>query len=132
MCLLRCRKENPVRRGQLVKERGKTTYEKEHDGARIVQLVHCVEVGHAVDIADVNDSEVFDALGDLVENLVLAHAVGVVIAPEANHDESLVFRQDCLVDMPTGLEVGENDGTHFESSCLFRCAESFFVLPKDA
>lgn len=86
--------------------------EEEHDSARVVQLVHGVEVGHAVYIADVDDGEIFNALGDLVEDLVLAHAVGVVVAPKANHDESLVFGEDGLVDVPAGFEVREDDGTH--------------------
>lgn len=51
--------------------------EEEHDCHGIVELVHLLEVGDLVEIADVDDGEVFDFIGDTVEDLVLAHAVGV-------------------------------------------------------
>jgi hypothetical protein len=38
--------------------------EEEHDGHRVVQLVHLLEIGHLVDVADVDDGEVLDAVGD--------------------------------------------------------------------
>lgn len=38
--------------------------EEEHDCAGVVQLVHLVEVGHFFDVADVDDGEVFDFVGD--------------------------------------------------------------------
>lgn len=53
------------------------TYEEEHDGARVVQLVHGVEVRHAVYVTDIDDCEVLNFLGDFVENLVLTHAIWV-------------------------------------------------------
>lgn len=34
--------------------------EEEHDCHRIVELVHLVEVGYLVDVAEVDDGEVFD------------------------------------------------------------------------
>ena len=39
--------------------------EEEHDCAGIVQLVHLVEVGHLFDVANVDDGEVLDAVGNL-------------------------------------------------------------------
>lgn len=51
--------------------------EEEHDGHGIVKFVHLLEVGHLVEIADVDDGEVLDLVGDAVEDLILAHAVGV-------------------------------------------------------
>lgn len=38
--------------------------EEEHDGDGVVQLVHLVEVGDLVDVTDVDDGEVLDAVGD--------------------------------------------------------------------
>lgn len=38
--------------------------EEEHDCNSIVQLVHLVEIGHFVYIAEIDDGEVFDLVGD--------------------------------------------------------------------
>lgn len=82
-----------------------TTYEEEHDRTRVVQFVHGIEIRDTVDVADVYDGEVLDALGDFVEDFVLAHAVWVVVAAKADHDEALVFGEDRLVDVPAGVEM---------------------------
>lgn len=81
------------------------THEEEHDGARIVEFVHGVEIWDAVDVANIYDSEVLDALSNFVEDLVLAHAIWIVVATKADHDEALVFGEDGLIDMPAGVEV---------------------------
>lgn len=65
--------------------------EEEEDGAGVVQLVHGVEVGDLVDVANVNGGEVAHALLNPVEYFVLAHAVRVPVAAEADHDQALVF-----------------------------------------
>jgi hypothetical protein len=49
--------------------------EEEHERTRVVKFVHLVEVGDLVDVAEVDDSEVADLVGDLVEDFILAHAV---------------------------------------------------------
>ena len=46
------------------------------------------------------------------EDFVLAHAVWVVVAAKTDNDEALFFREDGLVDVPAGAEVGDDDGTH--------------------
>jgi hypothetical protein len=97
--------------------------EEPHDGAGVVQLVHLVEVGHLVNVAQVDDAEILDALGDLVQHLVLSHAVGIPVAPEADAHQALLLRQNGLIDVPTGGEMGENDGTHvacFGCWCCFK------------
>lgn len=38
--------------------------EEEHEGDRVVELVHLLEVGHLVEIAHVDDGEVLNAVGD--------------------------------------------------------------------
>ena len=38
--------------------------EEEHDGARVVELVHLVEVRHVVDVHQVDHHEVLALLGD--------------------------------------------------------------------
>ena len=43
--------------------------EEEHDGHRVVELVHLVEVGNLVDIAEVDDGKVFDLVGDAWEGV---------------------------------------------------------------
>lgn len=65
--------------------------EEEHDGHWVVEFVHLLEIGHLVQVAEVDDGEVLDALGDAVEDLVLSHAVGVAISSESDDYEALFF-----------------------------------------
>lgn len=44
---------------------------EEHDRHWVVQLVHLVEVGDLVDIAEVDDGEVFDAVGNAYKQITL-------------------------------------------------------------
>lgn len=44
-------------------------------------------------------------VGLTVENLVLSHAVGVPIPPEADDDEPVFLGHDRLVDVPAGLQM---------------------------
>ena len=59
--------------------------EEEHDSARIVQLVHGLEIGDFVEIAEVDGAKVLYTV-DLVEYLVLRHAVGVRVPAEADQN----------------------------------------------
>lgn len=86
--------------------------EEKHDRHGIVELVHLVEVGDLVDVADVDYGEVLDAVGDAEEDFVLSHAVGIPVAAEADYHEALFVREDCLVDVPACGEMGEDDGAH--------------------
>jgi hypothetical protein len=89
--------------------------EEEHQGDGVVEFIHLLEVGNLVEVADVDDSEVLDAFSDLVEHFVLTHTVGVPVATEADHDQSFVFGQDGLVDVPGSDEMRDDDGTHSDS-----------------
>lgn len=89
---------------------------EEHERDRVVQFVHLFKVGHLVEIADVDDGKVLDAVGDAVQHFVLSHAVGIPIAAKANDDQPLFLRHDGLVDVPAGDEMGEDDGTHGEGN----------------
>ena len=91
--------------------------EKEHQSDGVVELVHLFEVGDLVDVADVDYGEVLDAVGDLVEHFILAHAVGVPVAAEADDDEAVFFGHDGLVDVPAGDQVGDHDGAHGRLWC---------------
>ena len=64
---------------------------EEHDGDRIVELVHLFEVGNLIEIADVDDGEVFDSVGDAVEDFILSHTFGVPITTETDDDKALFF-----------------------------------------
>lgn len=86
--------------------------EEEHDGHGIVEFVHLVEIGDLVEIAYIDDGKVFDAVGDAVEYFVLAHAVFVPVAAEADDYQAVFFRHDGLIDVPAAVEMGEDDGTH--------------------
>lgn len=59
---------------------------EEHDRHGVIDLIHLVEVLHLVNVANVDHREILDPVGDLVENFVLQHAVGVVVASEADED----------------------------------------------
>lgn len=85
---------------------------EEHDGNRVVEFVHFVEVGDLIDIAEVDDCKVLDLFGDTVEDFVLSHAVGIPVASKADNYETVFFGHDGLIDVPASLEVGENDGSH--------------------
>lgn len=63
--------------------------EEEHEGARVVEFVHLVEVGDLVDVAEVYNGEVADLVGDLVKDFILAHAVWIPVTAEANDDETV-------------------------------------------
>lgn len=95
--------------------------EEEHDGAGIVQLcrlcrlvslwstarctgcrgavvltIHLVEIGYLIDVAQVDDAEVGDGVGDLVEHLVLPHAVRIPVSTKPNQNKAIFFREDGL------------------------------------
>lgn len=65
---------------------------EEHDGARVVQLVHRVEVGHLCRVDEVDDAVVLDELRNRVQHLVHLHADGVVVVPEPDADDARLLR----------------------------------------
>ncbi len=63
-----------------------------HGGEGKGQLtIHLVEIRHLVDIAEVDGGEVLDSLGYSIEDFVLSHAVGIVVAAEPDHDDAVFF-----------------------------------------
>ena len=92
--------------------------EEEHQRHGIVQFVHLFEIGDLVQVAHVDDGEVFDAVGDPVQHLVLSHAVRIPISSESDYHESFFFGQDRLVDLPAVRQVGEDDGAHGLEVCV--------------
>lgn len=85
---------------------------EKHDRALVVDLIHAVEVGHLLVVNEVHRGEVLDLVGDLVQVLVHDHDGGVAGAAEAEDGDLALFREDGLVDVPGGVEVGEEDGAH--------------------
>ncbi len=47
---------------------------EEHHRNRIVQFIHLIKVRNLVDVAEVDDGEVFDLVGDAYGELVLVHS----------------------------------------------------------
>ena len=94
---------------------------EEHDCARIVELVHLVEVRHRCDVDEVADTEVFDLFGNGEEGLVHLHAVLVPIVAEADEHHFVLLAEDRLVHLPPILQVRQHK-RHFEG---------FEVLPVD-
>ena len=71
--------------------RRKVTYhmfipKKKHQRNRIIQLIHLLEIRHLIQITHIKHSKVFNSVGDAVQHFVLAHAVGVPVATEADYD----------------------------------------------
>lgn len=60
--------------------------EEEHNGHRIVKLVHGLEIRYFIDITDVDDRKVLNSVGNLVENLVLCHAQWIGVASKSDDD----------------------------------------------
>ncbi len=81
---------------------------EEHRRARVVQLVHAVEIGYLVDVHQVNHGEVLDLLGYAEQDLVLDHADLVGIATEAYDHDAIFLGQDGLVDLPSAAEMGQH------------------------
>lgn len=65
--------------------------EEKHDGHRVVQLVHALEVKHLVQIAEVDNCKVLHSICDAIQDFFLLHTVRIRVAPEANHNESIFF-----------------------------------------
>lgn len=96
---------------------------EEHDGARVVQLVHLypckrtaqwlersthlVEVGDVRDVNEVNNRKVLHLLRNRVESLIHGHALAVPVMAEANNNDPVFLGFDSLVDVPTRGKVGE-------------------------
>jgi hypothetical protein len=91
---------------------------EEHEGDGIVEFVHLFEVRDLIEVAYVDDRKVFDSIGDLIENFVLAHAVRVPVTAEPDYHEAFVFGEDGLVDVPGSDEMGDDDGPHDGELCL--------------
>lgn len=83
---------------------------EEHDGARIVQLVHLVEVRDLGDIYEVDDCEVLHFLCNRVEGLVHRHTLMVPVVAKANHDDTVLFRFDGFVNVPAAGQVWKEVG----------------------
>ena len=79
---------------------------------RLIRTIHLVKVGDLVDITDIDDGKALDLVGYLVEELILAHAVGVPVAAEADDDETLLLAEDGLVDVPARGQMGNDDRAH--------------------
>lgn len=88
--------------------------EEEHESDWVVEFVHLLEVGDLIKVADVDDGKILDAIGDLVEDFILTHAVGVPVTAKADDNKALVFGENRLIDMPACDEMGNDDGAHGE------------------
>lgn len=82
-------------------------------GQRTVERAYLVEVRDLSDIYEVDDCKVLHFFRDRVERFVHRHALVVPIMTKANHNDTILFRFDCFVDMPTAgkvrKEVGHGD-----------------------
>lgn len=86
--------------------------EEEHERDWIVEFVHLLEIGDLVEVADIDNGEVFDEISDFIKNLIHTHAVWVPVTAEADDYQSLVFGQDRLINVPCCDKMRNDDGTH--------------------
>ena len=75
--------------------------EEKHSGARIIELIHCVEVWNLCYINKVNNCEVADFLCTFIQNFILLHAGWIPVMAKPNADYSIFLWKDCLVYFPT-------------------------------
>lgn len=92
--------------------------EEEHQGDRIVEFVHLFEVGYLIKIANIDDGEVFDSVGNLIEDFILSHAIWIPITTKTNYYKAFVFGENSLVNMPGGDEMRNDDGAHVGDEML--------------
>jgi hypothetical protein len=57
----------------------------------------------------IEDGEVLHPVSNLVQNLILAHAVRLIITAESNNHESLLLVHDSLVYVPSCAQVGQDN-----------------------
>ena len=65
-------------------------------------------------VLTIKDSEVLDPVGNLVQDLILAHAVWLIVPAKAYNHEPLFFIHNSLVYVPSCAEVGQDNRTHIE------------------
>lgn len=58
--------------------------------------------------------KVLHPISKLIQNLILAHAIRVMVSSETNDYETIFLIQYCLVDMPASSQMREDGGTHSE------------------
>lgn len=58
---------------------------------RKLRTVHLAEVGNLVEVTDVDNAEVLHLVGDPVQDFVLSHAVGVMVATKADRCGGIVI-----------------------------------------
>jgi hypothetical protein len=66
----------------------------------------------------VNDREVLDPVSNLVQNLVLAHAVWFIVPSKSYDHQTLFLVHDSLIHMPPCPQMGQDHGTHSEMACV--------------
>jgi hypothetical protein len=86
--------------------------EEEHQGDWVVDFVHLLEVRNLVEIAHIDGGKVLDSIGDMVEDFILSHTVGIPVATEADNNQAFLLRHDSLVNVPAADEMREYDRAH--------------------
>lgn len=99
---------------------------EEHDRARVVQFIHLgsthhhalahayglvqlvthlVEIRHLRDVYEIYDRKILHLLSHRVQRLVHRHTLAVPVVTKANHNDTVFFRLDCLVNVPSRGKV---------------------------
>lgn len=119
--------------------------EEKHDGARIEQLVHVVEVRHLRVVAQINDGEVLHLLRDAVQELVHLKTLSVPVAAKTHDHQAVLLYpvgqsvngttagkqqltgQDGLVHVPSRVQVRQKNASHVDKCFRRLCCE---VVPR--
>jgi len=73
---------------------------KEHHCHLVVQFVHCIEVWYLDNIDYIKNRKVLHHFSCFYKNLIHLHTQRVCIVTEADANDTILLRQDGLVDLP--------------------------------
>ncbi len=73
---------------------------KKHHCHLVVQLVHCIEVRYLTDVDHIKNRKVLHHFRCLHKNFIHLHAQGIGIMTEADANDTILLRQNGLIDLP--------------------------------
>jgi hypothetical protein len=74
--------------------------EKEHDCARIVKLIHGIEVWNLSYVHQIDHSKIADLLSDFIKSFIHLHASRIPIVSKTDAYNTIFLGEDCLIDLP--------------------------------
>jgi hypothetical protein len=78
---------------------------EKHDGAWVVELVHCIEIFNFFIIDLINYSKVPERVLDLEKHVVHFHAIRIIVFAEPDNYKFALFVHYCIVNLPAGHQL---------------------------